>query len=74
MMGGGLHIPTMLTVKEAARAFNLSEYFLRRLIQDPAITKQVRVVRSGVKVLINGETLADWLTHSESEADGRDIF
>ena len=46
-----ISVPTMLTIKEAAKTFKLSEYFLRRAVNEG----QIVAIRAGKKILINAE-------------------
>ncbi len=59
-------IPTMLTIKETAKLFKLSEHFLRKGVNDGKIV----AIRSGRKVLINAEKLTEYLNSNKiSELD-----
>ena len=50
-------IPTMLTIKEASEAVNLSAYRIRQL----CITNQIVYIRAGSKYLVNLDKLIDYL-------------
>lgn len=55
-----ISVPTMLTIKEAAKTFKLSEYFLRRAVNEG----QIVAIRAGKKILINAEKLAEYLNNN----------
>ena len=51
-------IPTMLTVKEAAERFHVSEYAIRSLIRRHLIP----CVRLGARILVNQSALIDYFS------------
>lgn len=52
-----LIIPTMLTIKETAEKFGLSEYFVRKEVG----TGRVVAIKSGNKVLVNAGKFIEYL-------------
>lgn len=59
-MENNISAPTMLTIKETAKKFKLSEYFLRRGVNEG----QIVAIRAGRKILINAEKLAEYLNNN----------
>lgn len=51
------NVPEMLGVKETAKKFNISQYYVRQLALSGAV-KAVRVGRG--KILINAQSVADY--------------
>lgn len=58
-------IPTMITIKEAAKQTGLSYEYIRQLIREGKVT----YVRAGVKFLINMERLVAYLNDGETAGD-----
>lgn len=53
--------PTMLTVKETAEEFQISQYYARQL----ALSGTVKAVRIGKgKILINAESVAEYFSNA----------
>ena len=50
-------VPTMLTIKEASKTFKLSEWFLRKGVNEGRIV----AIKSGRKILINAEKLVEYM-------------
>lgn len=57
-------MPTMVTIKEAAKRTGLSYGFLRKA----CLGGQIVHIRAGSKFLINLEKLVEWLDTSKGEA------
>ncbi len=64
------NIPTMLTVREAAKKTGISERYLRQLCREDKIV----YVQCGVKSLINLEKLIEFLNQGEQQQDGISNF
>ncbi|MBR6761403.1 MAG: helix-turn-helix domain-containing protein [Oscillospiraceae bacterium] len=66
--------PTMLTVKETAEEFQISQYYARQL----ALSGTVKAVRIGKgKILINAESVAEYFSNAyitTSPVDHREEF
>ena len=60
-MNNTIHIPHMATIKQAAAESGLAVYHIRQLVNAHKIVS----VMAGRKILINMETLADYLSHGE---------
>ncbi len=58
-------LPVMITVKEAAKATGLAEYYLRKL----CITGQIKAVKNGKKYYINEASLCDFLSKMMEEVE-----
>ena len=56
-MDNTIVVPTMLSIKETAERTHLSERFIRKLVWND----QIKYVRTGVKYLVNLESLVDYL-------------
>jgi hypothetical protein len=61
MNSSKLNTPTLLTISQASRRFDISEYCLRQLLKRADCpVKFVRTKENG-KHLVNADTLAAWL-------------
>jgi excisionase family DNA binding protein len=61
----GLDIPVMLTVDEIHEAFKLSRQFIYQL----AKSGRVKAVKCGNKILINAQSVCDYLNSSTIEPE-----
>ncbi len=59
-----MQIPTMLTLKQAAKATGLAHHYIRQLCIQGRITH----VRAGKKYLVNLERLIEFLNIGEQDA------
>jgi hypothetical protein len=60
-----LNVPVMLTIRETAKRFGLSEHYVRNLAKRKP--GQIRTVKAGVKVLVNANSLCAYLNGEGSE-------
>jgi len=64
-------VPTMLTIENTAKYFNMPKHFVRKAVMDGKVVH----VRSGSKVLINMEKFAEWLSIGDSPPqDHEELF
>ena len=59
-------IPQMLTINRAAKAVNLSPYFIRQLVLQK--NKNIKFIKAGRKYLINFDSLIEFLNTGEVES------
>ena len=59
-------IPQMLTINRAAKAVNLSPYFIRQLVLQK--NKNIKFIKAGRKYLINFDSLIKFLNTGEVES------
>ena len=62
MLEANFDVPIFKTIKETAKAANLSKYFIRQLL----LQKKIRFVKSGTKFLINYASLLEYLNAGET--------
>lgn len=58
-------LPKMVTIKEAAKATNLSPYCIRQFVLQK--NKNIRFIKVGRKYLINLNSLVEFLNNGDSE-------
>lgn len=63
-----IHMPKMAGIREAAEITGLTEFALRRLVKEGKLVH----VKSGNRVFINLEKLAEYLSNGESSGGGED--
>jgi hypothetical protein len=62
-----LSVPVMLTIRETAERFGLSEHYVRNLAKrQPG---QVRTVKAGVKTLVNANSLCAYLNGEDGKGE-----
>jgi hypothetical protein len=59
-LDAGKPYPKMANIKQSAQFFNLSECYVRGL----ALKGEIKAVRSGVKIMVNMESLDEFLNNS----------
>ena len=57
-------VPTMKTIEETAKYFNLPKHFCRKAVLDGKVV----YVKAGTKYLINTERFTEWLNNGEQSA------
>lgn len=60
-MGDSIHLPTMVSIKDAADQTGLSPYYLRQLCR----SGRVRYVVAGHRWLVNLDSLAVYFEHGD---------
>lgn len=58
-------IPQMMTIEKAAKFANLTKYHTRQLV----LQGKVKFVKSGVKYLVNVDSLIEYLNNGEPQTE-----